>query len=72
MVIARALANRPCIILANEPTAAFDSERAGIVMDLLHKLAVEQQAAIVAVTHDKKILGRLDRVVRLRDGKISH
>jgi ABC-type antimicrobial peptide transport system, ATPase component len=57
--------------LADEPTAALDSERAGIVMDLLHKLAVEQQAAIVAVTHDEKILGRLDRVVRLRDGRIS-
>lgn len=71
VAIARALANRPRIILADEPTAALDSERAGIVMDLLHKLAVEQQAAIIAVTHDEKILGRLDRVVRLRDGKIS-
>ena len=68
VAIARALANRPRIILADEPTAALDSERAGIVMDLLRKLAVEQQAAIIAVTHDDKIIGRLDRVFRLRDG----
>lgn len=71
VAIARALANRPRIILADEPTAALDSERAGIVMDLLRKLAAEQQAAIIAVTHDEKILGRLDRVVRLRDGTIE-
>jgi putative ABC transport system ATP-binding protein len=71
VAIARALANRPRIILADEPTAALDSERAGIVMDLLRKLAVEQQAAIIAVTHDEKILGRLDRIFRLRDGRLD-
>jgi hypothetical protein len=43
------------IILADEPTAALDSKRAGIVMDLLRKLAVEHDAAIIAVTHDEKI-----------------
>jgi putative ABC transport system ATP-binding protein len=71
VAIARALANRPRIILADEPTAALDSERAGIVMDLLRKLAAEQQAAIIAVTHDEKILGRLDRIFRLRDGRLD-
>jgi putative ABC transport system ATP-binding protein len=71
VAIARALANRPRIILADEPTAALDSERAGIVMDLLRKLAVEQQAAIIAVTHDEKIIGRLDRIFRLRDGRLA-
>jgi putative ABC transport system ATP-binding protein len=68
VAIARALANRPRIILADEPTAALDSERAGIVMDLLRQLAAEQQAAIIAVTHDEKIIGRFDRIFRLRDG----
>jgi putative ABC transport system ATP-binding protein len=65
---ARALANRPRIILADEPTAALDSVRAGIVMDLLRKVAAEQRAAIIAVTHDEKIFGHFDRIFRLRDG----
>jgi putative ABC transport system ATP-binding protein len=71
VAIARALANRPRIILADEPTAALDSTRAGIVMDLLRKLAVEQQAAIIAVTHDDKIFDRFDRIFHLRDGRLD-
>jgi putative ABC transport system ATP-binding protein len=71
VAIARALANRPRIILADEPTAALDSVRAGIVMDLLRTLAVEQQAAVIAVTHDEKIFDRFDRIVRLRDGRVE-
>lgn len=71
VAIARALANRPRIILADEPTAALDSKRAGIVMDLLRKLAVEQEAAIVAVTHDEKIFDRFDRIFHLRDGRLD-
>ena len=68
VAIARALANSPKIILADEPTAALDSVRAGIVMDLLRKPAAEQQAAIIAVTHDDKIFDRFDRIFKLRDG----
>jgi putative ABC transport system ATP-binding protein len=70
VAIARALANKPCIILADEPTAALDSARAGIVMDLLRKLAHEQEAAIIAVTHDEKVYDRLDRIYKLRDGQL--
>jgi putative ABC transport system ATP-binding protein len=70
VAIARSLANKPRIILADEPTAALDSARAGIVMDLLRKLAREQQAAIIAVTHDEKIYDRLDRIYKLRDGQL--
>ena len=68
VAIARALANRPRIILADEPTAALDSERAQIVMDLLRRVAVEQRAAVLTVTHDDKIFGRFDRIFDLRDG----
>ena len=71
VAIARALANRPRIILADEPTAALDSQRAGIVMDLLRKVAIEQQAAILAVTHDEKIYDRFDHIYHLRDGQLE-
>jgi putative ABC transport system ATP-binding protein len=71
VAIARALANRPRIILADEPTAALDSHRAGIVMDLLRKVAVEQNAAIIAVTHDDKIFDRFDHIYQLRDGRLE-
>jgi len=71
VAIARALANSPRIILADEPTAALDSARSGIVMDLLRRLAVEQDACIVAVTHDEKILDRFDRLYHLRDGRLE-
>jgi len=71
VAIARALANRPRIILADEPTAALDSVRAGIVMDLLRRVATEQQAAILAVTHDEKIFDRFDRIFHLRDGRLD-
>ena len=71
VAIARVLANRPRIILADEPTAALESERAGIVMDLLRKLALERETAIIAVTHDEKIFDRFDRIFRLRDGRLE-
>lgn len=71
VAIARALANRPRIILADEPTAALDGARAGLVMDLLRKLAVEQEACIVTVTHDEKIFDRFDRLIHLRDGRLA-
>ncbi len=71
VAIARALANKPRIVLADEPTAALDSERAGIVMDLLRKVAIDQQAAVIVVTHDEKIYDRFDQIFHLRDGILS-
>jgi ABC-type phosphate/phosphonate transport system ATPase subunit len=71
VAIARALANRPRIILADEPTAALDSKRAGIVMDLMRKIAVDRKAAVVTVTHDEKIFDRFDRIFQLRDGRLT-
>lgn len=71
VAIARALANRPRIILADEPTAALDSQRAQVVMDLLRRVAADQEAAIITVTHDEKIFSRLDHIFDLRDGALT-
>ena len=71
VAIARALANDPRIILADEPTAALDSQRAGTVMDMLRKVAAERRAAVIVVTHDEKIFDRFDRIYSLRDGTIE-
>jgi len=71
VAIARALANKPRIILADEPTAPLDSVRARIVMDLLRRIAVDQQEAIIVVTHDEMILDRFDYILRLRDGRLE-
>jgi len=70
VAIARALANGPRIILADEPTAPLDSQRGGVVMDLLRRLATDQQAAILVVTHDESLFDRFDRIFRLRDGRL--
>jgi len=71
VAIARALANRPRIILADEPTAPLDSARARIVMDLLRRIAADQDAAVIVVTHDEMILDRFDHIFRLRDGRLE-
>ena len=72
VAIARALANKPRIILADEPTAPLDSVRARIVMDLLRRIAADQKAAIIVVTHDEMILDRFDYIYRLRDGRLEN
>jgi putative ABC transport system ATP-binding protein len=71
VAIARALANDPRIILADEPTAALDSQRAGTVMDLLRKVAVERRTSVIVVTHDEKIFNRFDHIFALRDGALE-
>jgi putative ABC transport system ATP-binding protein len=71
VAIARALANDPRIILADEPTAALDSQRAGAVMDLLRKVATERRTAVIVVTHDEKIFSRFDQICLLRDGALE-
>ncbi|MCZ7660581.1 MAG: ABC transporter ATP-binding protein [Xanthobacteraceae bacterium] len=71
IAIARALANDPRIVLADEPTAALDSQRAGAVMDLLRKVATERRTAVIVVTHDEKIFDRFDHIHLLRDGALE-
>lgn len=67
--IARALANRPPVILADEPTAPLDSERALGVMRLLNQMAQQAQTAIIVVTHDEKIIPTFRRIYHIRDGQ---
>lgn len=70
VAIARALAGEPPIILADEPTAALDSESGKLIMDLLQELAHEKSRAIVVVTHDSRIFDYADRIVEIEDGQI--
>lgn len=65
VAIARALANNPRFVLADEPTAALDTERSLSVMRLLRKVAAEQRSAIVAVTHDTRMIDEADCVIEL-------
>jgi len=67
--IARALANHPPVILADEPTAPLDSERALNVVRLLNQMAQQYQTAIIVVTHDEKIIPTFKRIYHIRDGR---
>ena len=67
--IARALANKPPVILADEPTAPLDSERALGVVRILNDMARQAQTAIIVVTHDEKIIPTFKRIYHIRDGQ---
>ena len=71
VAIARALANDPKVLLADEPTAALDTERGKIVMGLLRKLSREKEAAVIVVTHDVRMVEGFDRVYHIADGRIK-
>jgi len=66
--IARALVNRPPVILADEPTAPLDGVRALAVIRILNQLALQYQTAIIVVTHDEKIIPTFKRIYHIRDG----
>ncbi len=69
IAIARALVNRPPVILADEPTAPLDSERALAVIRILHEMAHHYQTAVIVVTHDEKIIPTFRRIYQIRDGR---
>ena len=69
VAIARALANQPPVILADEPTAPLDSERALGVMRILNEMARQYSTAIIVVTHDEKIIPTFRRIYHIRDGR---
>ena len=68
VAIARGLINRPPVILADEPTAPLDSDRAMAVMRILHDMAQRYETAIIVVTHDEKIIPTFKRLYHIRDG----
>ena len=70
VMIARALANKPKMILADEPTASLDAERGLSVMRALRKIADEHGTAILVVTHDTRMIGEMDGIIHLQDGKV--
>ena len=69
VAIARALANQPPVILADEPTAPLDSERALGVMRILNDMARQYRTAVIVVTHDEKIIPTFKRIYHIRDGQ---
>jgi putative ABC transport system ATP-binding protein len=71
VAVARALANEPSLILADEPTAALDSHRGRQVMELFAKVAHERGAAVIVVTHDQRSLDVFDRIVEMEDGELK-
>ena len=70
VAVARALANQPSLVLADEPTAALDSHRGRQVMELFRKVAHEQGAGVLVVTHDHRALDVFDRTVEMEDGQL--
>jgi putative ABC transport system ATP-binding protein len=72
VAVARALANEPSLILADEPTAALDSHRGRQVMELFRKVAHERGAAVLVVTHDHRSLDVFDKTYEMEDGELRH
>jgi len=72
VAIARALVGDPSIVLADEPTAALDSQSGATVLDLLRHLAERRNRAVVMVTHDHRAAAYADRVVHIADGRLEH
>ena len=72
VAIARALVNNPGLILADEPTGNLDSVTGDEILALFQRLRGEMGAALLIITHDEKVAGRADRIVRMQDGKLTN
>lgn len=70
MAIARALVSDPKLILADETTAALDSQTGREIVNLMQSMAREKQCTILMVTHDNRILDIADRIVHMEDGRL--
>lgn len=72
VAMARALANNPAVVLADEPTASLDTRNGAALAELLKQVAHEHKRVVVVVSHDARLLPYADRVIRLLDGAIEH
>ena len=71
VALARALVNQPDLLLADEPTGNLDMHASDSLMELIQNLNKEFNQTFVIVTHNQRISGEMDRVLRLADGKVS-
>lgn len=71
VAIARAMVKRPQILLADEPTANLDAENAHLILQTMKRLNAELDTTFLFSTHDEKVMGYLNRVIHLRDGKVE-
>lgn len=71
VAVARALANKPALVLADEPTGNLDERTADIVLDEFVRLVREQGSAALIATHNERLAARMDRMVRLHDGRVE-
>jgi putative ABC transport system ATP-binding protein len=72
VAIARALVTNPSLVIADEPTANLDSENAHLIIDLMRELNKKEQTTFLFSTHDQRLLDRVERLVRLEDGRIKN
>jgi putative ABC transport system ATP-binding protein len=71
VAIARALVHEPRLLVCDEPTAALDAQAGQSVMELLRRIALQPDRAVIVVTHDSRVLGFGDRIVHMEDGRIG-
>jgi putative ABC transport system ATP-binding protein len=70
VAVARALVHDPDLVLADEPTGNLDTDSAGVVLDLLRRLARERKKTVIAATHSAEVAAVADRVLVVRDGRL--
>ncbi|HCL56067.1 MAG TPA: macrolide ABC transporter ATP-binding protein [Spirochaetia bacterium] len=71
VAVVRALVSNPKVVLADEPTANLDSESADILLDIMQEMAVKKETTFLFSTHDKRVMDRAKRLIRLRDGRLE-
>ena len=71
VAVARALANTPAVVLADEPTGNLDTRTGREIIELLKSLSVEEGVTVICSTHDLKMLDKSDRIVFILDGRID-